>query len=285
MSSSPPVQRAGWLRRYRLLVAVGVALLLVAGLWAVRLVDEWAGVGRARTYWASPHGEAGGLLYVALGDSAAQGVGASRPDRGYVGLLAVRLRDRCGCPVQVVNLSVSGARIQDVLDRQVPQLARLHPDVVTVDAGGNDVAGGLSNRDLAVFAARVDRLTALLPAGAYVADVPYFMHGGREGQAGRAAAVLARSARARGLPVVALHAAQRARGWSAMLTDFAPDFFHPNDRGYQVWAKAFWSAMQSRPVGCGPRAPGRMGCAGQGPVTLTGDRAIRPWRRTGAAAS
>ena len=28
-----------------------------------------------------------------------------------------------------------------------------------------------------------------------------------------------------------------------MLTDFAADWFHPNDRGHRVWADAFWDEM------------------------------------------
>jgi vancomycin resistance protein YoaR len=30
-----------------------------------------------------------------------------------------------------------------------------------------------------------------------------------------------------------------------MATDFAADWFHPNDRGHRVWADAFWAAMPS----------------------------------------
>jgi len=80
--------------------------------------------------------------------------------------------------------------------------------------------------------------------------VPYFMHGRYERHAQQAADVLTASARRRGLLVVPLHAALRDRGWSAMVTDFAPDFFHPNDRGYRVWAAAFWTSMS------GARQPG-----------------------------
>lgn len=32
-----------------------------------------------------------------------------------------------------------------------------------------------------------------------------------------------------------------------MLTDFAADWFHPRDRGYRIWADAFWEAMASDP--------------------------------------
>lgn len=28
-----------------------------------------------------------------------------------------------------------------------------------------------------------------------------------------------------------------------MITDFAADWFHPNDRGHRLWADAFWEAI------------------------------------------
>jgi len=33
-----------------------------------------------------------------------------------------------------------------------------------------------------------------------------------------------------------------------MVTDFAPDWFHPNDRGHAVWAEAFWAAFADLPL-------------------------------------
>lgn len=231
-----------WPRRHPLIAGALVVVLLLGTVWAVRLVGLVRDVGRYADYWAEPHGQTGGLLYVALGDSAAQGIGASAPDRGYVGLLVERLRQRTGQPVEVVNLSASGARIGDVLDTQLPALAALGrtPDVLTVGIGGNDVRA----YDREQFAAEVDRLVAALPAGTYVADAPYFMHGRWERDAAQAAGVLTADARAHGLRPVALHEALRAQGWSAMLTQFAPDWFHPNDRGHRVWADAFWAVIE-----------------------------------------
>ena len=49
----------------------------------------------------------------------------------------------------------------------------------------------------------------------------------------------------RGLRPVALHDALRAQGRQAMLTQFAADWFHPNDRGHRVWADAFWRELGS----------------------------------------
>ena len=47
-----------------------------------------------------------------------------------------------------------------------------------------------------------------------------------------------------------------------MLTHFAADWFHPNDRGHRVWADAFWDRMSPGlallgvPDGEGPAAVG-----------------------------
>ena len=226
------------LRRHPALAAALAVVLVLAAVWAVKLALVARSVGANAAYWSEPRGETGGLLYVALGDSAAQGIGASDPDNGYVGLIAQRLRETTGGPVEVVNLSKSGARIRDVLDTQLPGLESLgrEPDVVTVAIGGNDIRA----YDQATFAAEADRLTASLPKGAYVADAPYFMHGRWQRDAARAADLLTASATREGLRPVPLHEALKAQGWQAMLTQFAADWFHPNDRGHRVWADAFW---------------------------------------------
>jgi len=114
-----------WLRRHRLPAVIGAAMLIGAGAWGVKLVLLAQSVDGYRTYWAGPRGEPGGLVYVALGDSAAQGIGASHPERGYVGLLAERIREQTGRPVQVVNLSRSGATVRDLLDTQLSPLREL----------------------------------------------------------------------------------------------------------------------------------------------------------------
>jgi lysophospholipase L1-like esterase len=257
----------GQCRLTRRAAALAVAGPLVA-YWAGRLVRLRRSVGEHEQFWSRPRDRTGGLLYAALGDSAAQGIGASRPDRGYVGLLARRLEDATGRPIEVMNLSRSGARMADVLDAQLPTLSALgrRPDVVTVAIGGNDIVA----YDGAVFAEQADRLADSLPAGAYVADAPYFMHGRFERDSRQAADLLAAAAVRRGLRAVALHDAQQVRGWRAMATDFAADWFHPNDRGHRVWADAFWHQM-------GPRAALLVVPDGERPAAVPADDNALPF--------
>ncbi|MES2093803.1 MAG: SGNH/GDSL hydrolase family protein [Actinomycetota bacterium] len=187
-------------------------------------------------WWREQGTKAGELLYAAIGDSAAQGVGASRPGHGYVGLIARHLRDRTGRTVRVVNLSVSGARISDALDVQLPALGALAPDIVTVAIGANDVPSFDRQR----FQRELGTLYDSLPKGTIVAEVPSFYLGARERNARIANTILHRLAARHGFPVAPLH--RRTRRQTAVryaLNQVAADFFHPNDRGYRVWASAF----------------------------------------------
>ncbi len=212
--------------------------------WLFRVAQLFAGsrldLKRAAAHWQHPQGDPGGLVYVALGDSVAQGIGAGRVDDGYVGLLAARLRHVTGGPVQVINLSVSGAQVIDVIEQQVAQLNALSRyDLVTLDVGGNDIRDFERSR----FDAQISSLLDALPVATVVADLPYFMHGHWERDALEASRLVATRAERRGQTVVPIHATMEARGWRGMFRDYAPDFFHPNDRGHQLWADAFWPAV------------------------------------------
>lgn len=213
----------------------------VLGVWGSKLRHLRQEVDRYARHWSAPKGEVGGVLYVALGDSTAQGIGASGPEQGYVGMIAERLRTTTGRPVLIINLSRTGARVRDVVVDQLPQLAGLTPDIVTVGVGANDIR----RYEIGRFSADVDELVAALPADAVMGDVPWFMHGGMGRRSNEAADYVARVAKARGLAVAGLHDATQRRGWASMLTDFAADWFHPRNRGYRVWADAFWEAMVS----------------------------------------
>ncbi|MDQ3610496.1 MAG: SGNH/GDSL hydrolase family protein [Actinomycetota bacterium] len=58
------------------------------------------------------------------------------------------------------------------------------------------------------------------------------MHGRWERHSTEAGRLFAAGAGEHGLILVPLHDAGRKRGGRAMLTDFAADWFHPNDRGH-----------------------------------------------------
>ncbi len=234
------------MRVTRLLLPIAAALALAGGAFATRDAlhrrrtagaERLAGTLHLNARWWHETGrERGELLYVAVGDSAAQGVGASLPGRSYVGLLARHLRERTGRSVRVVNLSVSGARLREALAIQLPLLRELEPDILTVAVGANDIAAF----DPVRFEQELQELYSSLPSGAIVADLPAFYIGVAEKNVRSANAIVRRLALLHDLEVAPLHAATTRQGVARYaLNQVAADFFHPNDRGYRVWASAF----------------------------------------------
>lgn len=214
-------------------------LIVTAAGW---FVHRWLRVAtspaRYRLHWKRRELRRGPLRYVALGDSLTQGIGASEPERGYVGLLAARLERATGRRVEVINLADCGVMAHDVLHRQLPVLAALDPppELVTITIGTNDAGRVPPQRLRAVF----HELCRQLPAGALVADVPR-LHRGRRATAALEAAAVLRSVLA-GHPqlvAVGLDEPTRATG----LAHRSADLFHPNDRGHQLYAEVFWAAL------------------------------------------
>lgn len=166
-------------------------------------------------------------LWVALGDSLTQGVGASAYDRGFVGQLSTRLQDEW--PHRLVNLGAHGARIDDVVEQQVPTVVALAEEgqvatVVTCVAGSNDL---VSRRHRAALVERYEHLLTVLPVGTVVANLP-----NPSGAARRLDDLLHARAAAGDIRLADLRG-EGPRGWRGMLAD---DRFHPNDRGYAALA-------------------------------------------------
>jgi acyl-CoA thioesterase-1 len=202
-------------------------------------------------WWREHAKTEGEILYVAIGDSAAQGIGASVPRNSYVGILADHIRSATGRSVRVVNLSVSGATVALAVADQLPRFAGYEPDLVTVSIGANDIADFDAHR----FEEGIRGVLDALPSDAIVADLPYFYFPANERKVAVANMILRREAAARGLTVVPLHEAMRREGIRGAITQFAEDWFHPNDHGYRVWASAFLPAVLEQATQKFPRRP------------------------------
>jgi lysophospholipase L1-like esterase len=179
-----------------------------------------------------------GPLWLVLGDSTAQGIGAPSYDRGYVGQLRAVLEEHSPRPWRVLNLSRSGARAADVVATQLPRLEALEttPDLVTCAIGANDMVP----TPLPEVLASIREIIGRLPRGAIIATVP---QGLRPARATAVNEVIRREAPAAGL-VVADVWAHTAPPWHGKL---AADGFHPGALGYADWAKAFAEALAEVP--------------------------------------
>jgi lysophospholipase L1-like esterase len=204
------------------------------------------GVGRVHAQvpvfasaWAAANSDAltsNGKLWVALGDSMSQGIGAQSISGGWVGQLQVELA-AAGPPPRLVNLSVTGARVRDVLVDQLPRLREIgvEPDLITLLIGANDMLFR-SRRIAAVgfFAQLIDQL----PAGrTVIGTLP------RRNQEALAINALIEAAEAAGRVRVADLRGGSLRSIRGTLAD---DHFHPNELGYARIATAFAAAI--RPV-------------------------------------
>jgi acyl-CoA thioesterase-1 len=239
-------------------LAAGTALLgtgLLVGRYLVRRQRVYgpaliASFPEVAEWWKDYAKREGELLYVAIGDSTAQGIGASKPFRSYVGEIARHVAETTGKTVRVINLGVSGSTVYGAYTAQIPQLAELEPDLLTVMIGANNIAAF----DPTAFEKDLKRLYAKLPDTAIVSEVPSFYFPPRETLVRVANGIVHRTAASRGFDtVVPLYHVSRRQGLWGVMTQFAGDLFHPNDRGYTAWAKAFFptvdAALQRRDGG------------------------------------
>jgi lysophospholipase L1-like esterase len=181
-----------------------------------------------------------GPLWVALGDSTAQGLGAPGPSGGYVGQALQQLRRKSGQHWRVLNLSVSGALIRDVLAEQLPQLPQ-QPDLVTCGIGANDI---LYSAPAKLFG-DLRSLLAAVPEQTIVLDLPllagYWWIVGRISvpYIARINRVIREVAADRNLPVAEVSAHFRPP-WTGK---FSCDSFHPSQDGYRDWTRALLAAI------------------------------------------
>ncbi len=259
MNADPP--RYGGtmsVRKYLLATAAGAAgITLLRKTGAVHRQNS-----KFRRYWEghlvatlddlNARSEAGKdlpLIYVALGDSAAQGLGATVITEGYVPRVAQALSTGSGREVALLNLSLSGGTVQSMLGTQLPQLAGLRiggepvrPDVVTIDIGSNDVGHAWVTNE--TFAADVRRLVESLPEGTFMLNIPSFGRLPTEERAAAFSQILDEEATRAGHHPVNIRTISQAMPERTYLFDYhAPDLFHPNSPWYAVWAQQFVDAI------------------------------------------
>lgn len=220
--------RAGPGRVVRLLSGALPGVRAVAG-HIERYGEEWDRRSRAALASGVP-------LWFALGDSTAQGIGAETIEDGYVARLSearpLPLRD-----VGLVNVSVSGARVRDVLREQIP-LLHAHRDriaLVTCSIGSNDLLRTPNARRTGAALRELFDALAGLPLVA-VATLPI----GAVSTSGRLVnSTIRHEAAARGLVVADVASRYRP----PYRDKVASDRFHPNGAGYADWAAAFVDAL------------------------------------------
>lgn len=236
-----------------------VAALMTLGILAMLIVVE-VGLAYTREYLqTTPAMKLGGsfgpeqgrpLRFVVLGDSTAAGLGAGSPEHAYATVLSERL-GQDGYRVELVVYGVSGARVRDVAEEQIPLALEADPDLVFIGIGANDSTHLTS---LSSVETNMDQaLTELETTGAtiVVAGPPDMRaHAWLEplrslvGWRGREVAARIEAAAARhGMLSVPL--ARLAGPYFASHPEdaYATDKFHPGPGGYRAWADAIYPVL------------------------------------------
>ena len=193
------------------------------------------------------------VLYVALGDSTVEGIGATRPEASYVARLHARLR-AVYPRASVVNLGAGGATSADVIARQLERAVLLRPHLVTLSVGPNDLTGRVPvleyEHNVETILTRLERETSAVVVVNLLPDLaltPRF----RDGESTSAVAALTvqfndalgRLARRHAVEVVDLYQPSRAE-IPRHPELIAVDGYHPSDRGYARWAELLWVGVE-----------------------------------------
>ena len=193
--------------------------------------------------------------YVALGDSLTAGRDDHGPGgarigwaRRLAGILTARTSVRCALTI----LAFDGASTAVVLEQQLPSVASLGPDLVSVTVGMNDIRNpgysgerfaaelgllldGLSSTGATVLTCTLPDIAAIMPLPADLVELA-------RQRIREASDIIREQAARRG--VVCLDAWAIPGACDPGL--FGPDRIHPNGSGHQLMADAFAALLLTR---------------------------------------
>jgi len=195
------------------------------------------------------------VVYLALGDSYTIGTGASTPARSWPSIIAERLRHQTGQKVELTNPAVNGFTTVDLIRRELPEVRRLKPDLVTILIGVNDL---VRERTPAEYRTSLVRIYGEVekekaPDGrAFAVSIPNWsvVPAAREYGDPEAIRDLTDSFN----DIAREEAGKRGFGWiditAASLSGLgtpgwiASDGLHPGDEQYAAWAEVIWHSVR-----------------------------------------
>lgn len=193
------------------------------------------------------------VVYVALGDSTVEGVGASSADATYVHRLHARLRAHYP-RAALHNLGVAGATSADVLATQLPRAVELGPHLVTLSVGPNDLTGRVPvdaySENVGAILTRLREATRAVVVVNSLPDLavtPRFRRGPLADTVGRLSVhfneALAQRVADHGFVLVDLYHPSRAEV-PVRPELVSLDGYHPSDSGYARWAELVWDGIE-----------------------------------------
>lgn len=191
------------------------------------------------------------FVYVAIGDSTVEGIGATDKNKNYASIIYESIRKE-NKKAEFYNLGKSGAAIADVIDTQLQRAISLGPDLVTVSVGVNDIRKRtrLSNfeRDLTYLVNSLSEHTRAkiilngLPDFSHAPAIPFLIRIYARYMVKKFNEVLREQASKANVTFIDLsNSSLFTKKYPELIS---PDGFHPSDLGYAFWAAAIISQAQ-----------------------------------------
>jgi len=200
---------------------------------------------------AHPYRQAGtGPNFLVVGDSTAVGTGSKDPNNSTAGRLGADFRT-----AQITNLGVNGARVQD-LSAILRGVSSQSFDLVLIQIGGNDVAKFTPLKPLEIEleivlkqAKKLSENVIVITAGDVGAAPFWPLWTGRlfSRRKRHVRRIFIRQCNRAQVVFVDLYANKFLAPLMSDWQFYAPDGFHPNDLGYEVWYKEIKEAMNFLP--------------------------------------
>lgn len=189
------------------------------------------------------------FIYVALGDSTVEGMGASSPEKAFAARIFSEIQHQVE-NVEFHNFGISGARVSDVIDLQLEKTLDAKPHLVIISIGANDVLRRTKLKDFEnQFTLLIDKLhatKALLvvntipdfsasPLIPRIAAPIYIL------QIKRFNAVIKKHAKK--VNAIVVDVENQKAFYKGDNTLLSIDGFHPSDAGYEIWAQNILTAL------------------------------------------
>ncbi len=195
-------------------------------------------------------GEDDNITYLASGDSTAVGRGASSKSSTYTYQIAQHLG--LSTQVRYANIGTIGAKTEDLIKLQLPQILELNPKVLTISIGANDLTHFVTSKEiLGNYQLLKDALLEQSTATIYITNIPNLKNAQALPLWGRW--LLDQKAKSLNKKIALLESDRfhivdiHDFGWESypdIQKTFAQDKFHPSDLGYENWTRAFLSRIQ-----------------------------------------
>ncbi len=189
--------------------------------------------------WQKP-----GFVFVTLGDSTAEGVGASHKEKTFAAIIYNVLKQE-NKKAKFFNLGRSRAKIRDVIDHQLPQIIDLKPDLTLISVGANDLRARTKisdfERDFEYLIEELKNKTnskiivSSIPDFSNLPSISFFLHFFVKKLIEKFNKVLRKKAEEKNIIFVDLHWGSRVftKKYPELISE---DGFHPSDMGYALWA-------------------------------------------------